>query len=51
MYPSNAPQTQAGRPKKITVADIRAAKADCRPITMSTAYDALFGALMDEAGI
>ena len=51
MYPSNAPQTQAGRPKKITVADIRAAKADGRPITMSTAYDALFGALMDEAGI
>ena len=51
MYPSNAPQTQADRPKKITVADIRAAKAEGRPITMSTAYDALFGALMDEAGI
>lgn len=51
MYPSNTPQSQPDRPKKITVFDIRAAKAEGRPITMSTAYDALFGALMDEAGI
>jgi 3-methyl-2-oxobutanoate hydroxymethyltransferase len=51
MYPSNTTQAKSERPKKTTVADIRAAKAEGRPVTMSTAYDALFGALMDEAGI
>lgn len=37
--------------RKPTVADIRAAKGAGRPLTMTTAYDALFASLVEGAGI
>lgn len=48
---AEAGESQGKRPKRVTTHDLAALKREGRKIAMVTAYDALFGGLVDQAGV
>jgi 3-methyl-2-oxobutanoate hydroxymethyltransferase len=46
-----APAPSGGAPRRLTIRDIARKRADGERIVVTTAYDALFGRLVDEAGV
>lgn len=48
---AEAGESQGKRPKRVTIHDLVALKREGRKIAMVTAYDALFGGLVDQAGV
>ena len=45
------PRRTSAKPKRVTTAELLAMKQTGRKIVMLTAYDALFAALLDQAGV